>query len=111
MLADGALRAVALLELVPSQGTVAQILDFAERHPPEHHLRYWPAVAAARWPGRRTRSYLKKCARGPREDVAESWTRPDPAARDGRRSTHRTLTPAEERRPDRCVSTGSTISC
>ncbi|MYZ35903.1 HEAT repeat domain-containing protein, partial [Streptomyces sp. SID4917] len=58
MLADGALRAVALLELVPSQGTVAQILDFAERHPPEHHLRYWPAVAAARWPGRRTRSYL-----------------------------------------------------
>jgi HEAT repeat protein len=71
MLADGALRAVARMGLVPRERVVAQILDFVERRPPEHHLRYWPAVAAAQWPGRRARSYLKKCAKGPREDVAE----------------------------------------
>jgi HEAT repeat protein len=72
MLADGALRAVAHLGLVPEEPVRDAILDFVERTPREHHLRYWPAVAAARWPGRRARSYLKKCARGPREDVAEA---------------------------------------
>ncbi|MGW0993885.1 HEAT repeat domain-containing protein [Streptomyces sp. NPDC002523] len=72
MLADGALRGMARLGLVPDEPVRDAILDFVERTPGEHHLRYWPAVAAARWPGRRARSYLKKCAPGPREDVAEA---------------------------------------
>jgi HEAT repeat protein len=72
MLADGALRGMAHLGLVPDEAVRNTILDFVERTPREHHLRYWPAVAAARWPDRRARSYLKKSARGPREDVAEA---------------------------------------
>ncbi|MGW3290209.1 HEAT repeat domain-containing protein [Streptomyces sp. NPDC001002] len=72
MLADGALRGVALLGFVPDEAVCGAILDFVERTPGEHHLRYWPAVAAADWPGRRARAYLKKCAKGPREDVAEA---------------------------------------
>lgn len=72
MLADGALRGMTHLGLVPDEAVRDAILDVVERTPREHHLRYWPAVAAADWPGRRARSYLKKCARGPREDVAEA---------------------------------------
>lgn len=72
MLADGALRGMARLGLVPEEPVRDAILDVVERTPQEHHLRYWPAVAAGGWPGRRARSYLKKCARGPREDVAEA---------------------------------------
>ncbi|MFD7963504.1 HEAT repeat domain-containing protein [Streptomyces zaomyceticus] len=69
-LADGALRAVAMLRSVPDPETVDHILDFLEPLESYDGLRFWAAAAAAGWPGERVRAFLETCAAGPRQDVA-----------------------------------------
>jgi hypothetical protein len=70
LLADGALRAVAMLRLTFSDDVVEAILDRVEAEPAASPLRFWPAVAAAGWSGVRVEAFLHACAAGPREDVA-----------------------------------------
>ena len=69
-LADGALRAVAMLRSVPDPETVDHILDFLEPLESYDGLRFGAAAAAAGWPGERVRAFLESCAAGPRQDVA-----------------------------------------
>ncbi|MFE1519474.1 HEAT repeat domain-containing protein [[Kitasatospora] papulosa] len=72
MLADGALRAVAMLRAVPESKTVDYILDFLAPLNSHDGLRFWAAGAAAGWPGERVRAFLERCAAGPRTDVADA---------------------------------------
>ena len=86
-LADGALRAVAMLRLRLDERAVGRILDFLAGRDPFDRLRFWPAVAAAGWKGPRVRTFLTQCAGGPREDVADAAR----ASLDGRYQTYRHL--------------------
>lgn len=72
MLADGALRAIAMLRAVPEPETVDYILDFLAPLNSHDGLRFWAAAAAAGWPGERVRAYLEGCEAGPRTDVADA---------------------------------------
>ncbi|CAM5418842.1 HEAT repeat domain-containing protein [Streptomyces aurantiogriseus] len=71
-LADGALRAVAMQRAVPDPATIDHILDFLIPLDAHDGLRFWPAAAAAGWPGNRVRAFLENCAAGPRPDIAEA---------------------------------------
>ena len=71
-LVDGALRAVAALRPVLDARTVDRVLDFLDPLGPYDGLRFWAAAAAAEWPVDRVRTFLERCARGPRADVADA---------------------------------------
>ncbi|MFD3332298.1 HEAT repeat domain-containing protein [Streptomyces sp. NPDC058700] len=70
MLTDGALRAVAASRAPLDAGTVDRVLDLLDPLDPCDSLRYWPAVAAAEWPGDRVRTFLESCAAGPHAVIA-----------------------------------------
>ncbi|MFE6905861.1 HEAT repeat domain-containing protein [Streptomyces erythrochromogenes] len=72
MLADGALRALAVMRSVPERETIDFVLDFLAPLEPRDGVRFWAAAAAAGWPGDRVRAFLETCARGPRLDVAHA---------------------------------------
>ena len=71
MLFDGALRATALLKLVPDAETICSMLvvadkpEFAQQvhgYPGDPSgIRYWAAVASAGWPQDLTREFLASC--------------------------------------------------
>ncbi|MET9537554.1 HEAT repeat domain-containing protein [Streptomyces sp. NPDC006553] len=71
-LTDGALRAASILGGAPTPTTVGRILDLLDPLDPYDGLRYWAAVAAAKWPGERVDVFLESCAAGPRADVSEA---------------------------------------
>ncbi|WP_406097554.1 HEAT repeat domain-containing protein [Kitasatospora purpeofusca] len=70
MLADGALRAVAMQRLCLDTATIDHVLDFLEPLDPHDGLRFWAAAAAAGWPRPQVTRFLHECAAGPRSDVA-----------------------------------------
>ncbi|MFF2148791.1 HEAT repeat domain-containing protein [Kitasatospora sp. NPDC058190] len=72
MLADGALRAVAMQRLRLDTVTIDHVLDLLEPLDPHDGLRFWAAAAAAGWPGSRVTRFLYECAAGPRSDVASA---------------------------------------
>lgn len=72
MLADGALRAVAMQRLVLDAATIDHLLDFLDPLDAHNGLRFWAAAAAAGWPGPRVTEFLRGCAAGPRADVAHA---------------------------------------
>ncbi|MFD6279760.1 HEAT repeat domain-containing protein [Streptomyces sp. NPDC060209] len=87
MLADGALRAVAMLRSVPDPETVDYILDFLAPLQSHDGLRFWAAAAAAGWPGERVHAFLERCAAGPRADVADAAA----SSLEGKYQTYRQL--------------------
>ncbi|MFJ9448259.1 HEAT repeat domain-containing protein [Kitasatospora sp. NPDC101235] len=72
MLADGALRAVAMQRLGLDTATIDHVLDFLEPLDPHDGLRFWAAAAAAGWQGSRVTRFLHQGAAGPRSDVASA---------------------------------------
>jgi hypothetical protein len=87
MLADGALRAVAMLRLKLENAAIHRILDFTSGRDPHDAIRFWPAAAATGWDGARVKAFLIACAQGPRQDVAEAAQ----ASLVGRYKTYRPL--------------------
>ncbi|MCU1647478.1 MAG: repeat protein [Nocardia sp.] len=74
-LADGALRAVAMLRLSLPDSAIDDVLDYAEAHFLDRnhaYLPYWPAVAAAGWSGPRVRAFLGRCSQDSRQIVADA---------------------------------------
>jgi hypothetical protein len=67
MLADGALRAVAMLRQVPDDTTVDYILDAVARGACDD---FWVVAAAAGWTGERTRAFLEMRIDGPLAEMA-----------------------------------------
>ncbi|MCU7820099.1 HEAT repeat domain-containing protein [Kitasatospora sp. DSM 101779] len=86
MLADGALRAVAMQRLCLDTATIDHVLDFLEPLDPHDGLRFWAAAAAAGRPGSQVTRFLHECAAGPRSDVAT-------AAASSLQGKYRTYTP------------------
>ncbi|MFB7669322.1 hypothetical protein ACFC1R_36330 [Kitasatospora sp. NPDC056138] len=86
MLADGALRAVAMQRLCLDTATIDHVLDLLEPLDPHDGLRFWAAAAAAGWQGSRVTRFLHECAAGPRSDVAG-------AANSSLQGTYQTYTP------------------
>ncbi|MFJ9953255.1 HEAT repeat domain-containing protein [Kitasatospora sp. NPDC091207] len=86
MLADGALRAVAMQRLSLDTGTIDHVLDLLGPLDPNDGLRFWAAAAAAGWTGPRVSTFLRECAEGPRADVAN-------AAASSLRGTYQTYSP------------------
>jgi hypothetical protein len=74
LLADGALRAVAMQRLTLDTATINYALDFLGPLDPHDGLRFWAAAAAAGWTGPRVKEFLQGCAAGPRADVANAAT-------------------------------------
>ncbi|MFF2554175.1 hypothetical protein ACFVUS_24465 [Nocardia sp. NPDC058058] len=75
LLADGAVRAVAMLRLDFPDTAVAEVLDYAEAHFDDlnhRSLPYWPAVAAAGWSGPRVQAFLRRCSQDSRQLVADA---------------------------------------
>ncbi|MFC6593297.1 HEAT repeat domain-containing protein [Kitasatospora paranensis] len=70
MLADGALRAVAMQRLPLDTATIDYVLDFLDPLAPHDGARFRAAAAAAGWTGSRVGEFLQGCAAGPRADVA-----------------------------------------
>jgi HEAT repeat protein len=71
-LVDGAFRAMAMLQMVPNSNDVGRIICFVDQRGSYDMLRFWPAVAAAGWAREVVYDFLRKCADGEREDVAEA---------------------------------------
>jgi hypothetical protein len=69
---DGALRAVAMLRLALDATTIERILNHVRQEDPHSGSRFWPAVAAAGWSGDSVHTFLRTCAEGPRQDVADA---------------------------------------
>ncbi|MFJ8828263.1 HEAT repeat domain-containing protein [Streptomyces sp. NPDC102467] len=74
MLADGALRAVAMRRFPLDGATIDYVLDFLDPLDPHDGRRFWVAAAAAGWTGPRVTEFLQGCAAGPRADVASAAT-------------------------------------
>jgi hypothetical protein len=72
MLADGALRAVAMLRLTLDDPAVERIISFVTGRDPHDGLRFWPAAAAAGWSGPRVTAFLTDCLALPRQDVSQA---------------------------------------
>ncbi|WP_433664054.1 hypothetical protein ACQPW1_19185 [Nocardia sp. CA-128927] len=70
LLDDGALRAVAMLQLNLPEDAVDQILDYTETRFDEKYLPYWPTVAAAGWSGPRVRAFLTRGSQDSRQIIA-----------------------------------------
>lgn len=87
MLIDGALRALAMLRLVPSEPAIQRILDYAAPLPIDDGNRFWIIAACPGWPAKLTQSFLTDCARTDRTDFQEALE----LAKRGRYKTWRPL--------------------
>lgn len=61
MLADGVLRAIAMLQITPDQQTIDEIISYGLQLDVSDNSRVWIAAAAPGWPSDVTREYLKEC--------------------------------------------------
>lgn len=72
MLMDGALRAMAMLRMVPDAKTIREILAFVRPLAPADPLRFWVAAAAPGWKHPDVDGFLADCEVSGREDIVEA---------------------------------------
>ncbi len=72
MLIDGALRAMAMLRMVPVPEMVRQVLAFVKPLGSTDPLRFWVAAAAPGWKHPDLEAFLASCASSSRQDIAEA---------------------------------------
>jgi hypothetical protein len=72
MLIDGALRAMAMLRMVPTPEAMREILAYAGQLTPADPLRFWVAAAAPGWTHPALELFLAACAASGRQDIAEA---------------------------------------
>ena len=87
MLIDGALRAMAMLRLVPTEPEALRILAYAAPLSANDGNRFWIIAACPGWPTKTTESFLGDCAESNRPDFQEALT----LARAGKYKTWRPL--------------------
>lgn len=69
MLVDGALRAVAMLQLKLNQDAIDTIVQYSLKLMPQDGNRFWIAAAAAGWNGSDVDKFLLECATSGRDDL------------------------------------------
>lgn len=72
ILIDGALRAIAMLRIVPDQASIDEILAYAIALAPEDGLKFWVAAAAPGWTSAHLDHFLKGCEGSSRTDLKEA---------------------------------------
>lgn len=71
-LIDGALRAMAMLRLVPEEKDIARILDYAGSLPVDDGNRFWVIAACPGWPTKVIERFLEDAANSSRSDCQEA---------------------------------------
>ena len=71
-LIDGALRATAMLRLVPDESAISRILDYASHLPVSDGNRFWIIAACPGWPQKMTQRFLEETAKSDRSDFQEA---------------------------------------
>lgn len=71
-LIDGALRAMAMLRLVPESGDMLEILSYANKLSRDDGRRFWVAAAAPGWRGPLVSRFIDDCAQSSRPDLREA---------------------------------------
>ncbi len=72
MLIDGALRAMAMLKMVPSDSHIKKIINYVSARELSHSIHFWVVAAAPGWSGEKVEEYLDYCAKSPREDITSA---------------------------------------
>ena len=72
MLIDGALRAMAMLRLVPTEAEILRITAYAATLPGNDGNRFWIIAACPGWPAKATEQFLTDCAEADRPDFQEA---------------------------------------
>ena len=72
MLINGAFRAMAMLKMVPSTGSIEKMLQFVSKNSYEHDSRFWVLAAAPGWTGDKVAKFVTKCSHASRPDVREA---------------------------------------
>lgn len=73
-LVEGALRALAMLRLVPPRQDIETLLHYASTLGKNDGNRFWIAAAAPGWDGERLSDFIKDCAISERNDIKEAAT-------------------------------------
>lgn len=69
MLVDGALRAMAMLKMVPSDSHIEKIIDYVSKSKVNEGIHFWVLAAAPGWPEIKVDKYLDYCAKSSREEI------------------------------------------
>ncbi|MEH6552396.1 MAG: hypothetical protein V7744_20670 [Pseudomonadales bacterium] len=72
MLIDGALRAMAMLKMVPSDGHIEKIINYVAERELNQGIHFWVIAAAPGWSGKKVGAYLDYCAKSPREEITSA---------------------------------------
>lgn len=69
MLINGALRAIAMLRLVPSTKQIDRLISFAEKN---HACSFWIVAAAPGWTGSKVERFLAECAESDQAELSNA---------------------------------------
>ena len=72
MLVDGALRAMAMLKMVPSDSHIEKIINYVAERELNQGIHFWIVAAAPGWSGEKVENYLDYCANSPREEITSA---------------------------------------
>jgi hypothetical protein len=72
MLIDGALRAMAMLKMVPSDSHIEKIINYVAAREMNQGIHFWVVAAAPGWSGARVEEYLDYCAKSPQEEITSA---------------------------------------
>ncbi len=72
MLIDGALRAMAMLKMVPSDKHIEKIINYVAVRELNQGIHFWVVAAAPGWTGAKVEAYLDYCAKSPREEITSA---------------------------------------
>ena len=71
-LIDGALRAMAMLRMKPSDDDLGTIIDYAEQFPTDDNSRFWIIAACPGWTGERVEKFIDDCSRSSNNEIAQA---------------------------------------
>jgi len=69
MLIDGALRAMAMLKMVPIDSHIEKIIGYFVKKELNEGIHFWVVAAAPGWSGTKVEEYLDYCAKSSREEI------------------------------------------
>jgi HEAT repeat protein len=72
MLIDGALRAMAMLKMVPIDSHIEKIINYVAKKELNEGIHFWVVAAAPGWSGARVNEYLDYCAKSPRQEITSA---------------------------------------
>ena len=72
MLSDGALRAMAMLKMVPSDSEIDNIIQYVSNSSVNEGIHFWVIAAAPGWSSQTVEDYLNLCGQSEREEVTNA---------------------------------------